>query len=173
MGASTMSNSPESEKLTTDQEELFEAARVSAGALRKTFENHWVAIGKAVVEARRIAKQIGGRDTFKLLIEQQGLSEIVDKSTASRLLKIMDELPKILEWRESLPHEEKLAWTSPSAIVKHYPSFLPRNKVKRICQQFEPTAKADVIAGVLVNALTPSKASAVARQILELLKKKP
>ena len=49
-----------------------------------------------------------------LIIAQQGLENIVDKSTASRLERIMAEEEKVKQWYEALTAKEKLAWNAPT-----------------------------------------------------------
>jgi hypothetical protein len=108
--------------VSPEQAMLFENARAAVSVLKRSFEA-WLTIGRAVVEARAIANDRGGRNTFMLLIEQQGLSDIVNKSTATRLERIMDpeNLPRVVEWHASLTLTEQIAWCAPTTVFKHCP----------------------------------------------------
>lgn len=120
----TRSNAPETTNLTTEEDKVFEDARVAANTIKdcaiKTFEAWIEVIGPAVVLAREIAnRQTGRSNIFMRVIEQQALGDILDKSTASRLEKIMAKLPEVLAWRETLTEKQKIAWSAPTTIVKH------------------------------------------------------
>jgi hypothetical protein len=117
-------NAPESGALTLEEVTIFENARQAVVTLKKTFET-WTVIGMAVDAARKRADRVGGRQTFMRLIEQQGLRPIVDKSTASRLLRIMDALPEVMAWRQTLTARQQVDWAAPTAVMKHCPLFRP------------------------------------------------
>jgi hypothetical protein len=197
--AAVSTNAPESEAVTLDDTAVFDAAREAIMLLKKTFET-WLVIGKAVVRARDIADRRGDRQTFMRLIEQQGLSKIVDKSTASRLLRIMDpeNLPEIMRWHQSLTEKQQYAWAAPTAIMKHCPVFaVPKGeqgepkpsafrqlreahmavlqenhrlKQREDGDRFKPTDTAEDIATVLVSMFSPNKAQTIARLLLAKLK---
>jgi hypothetical protein len=107
--------------------DIFEAAKEAAGLLKKTFE-HWLVIGKAVTVAREIADREGGRQTFMRLIEQQGLGKVVDKATASRLLRIMRNLDAVRAWRETLTEGQQIDWAGPRSICRRCPALKPPPK---------------------------------------------
>jgi hypothetical protein len=115
-------NAPESEALSLDDAAVFEAARSAATLLKKTFET-WVTIGRAVVRARQIADQRGGGKTFMRLIHQQGLGPVVPKATASRLERIMAQLPGVEEWRLTLTVKQQIEWASPSSVCSRCPAL--------------------------------------------------
>lgn len=121
-----MTNAPESEAITLADMAVFEAARSAVILLKKTFET-WVTIGRAVVRARDIANirggGRGGNRIFMRLIEQQGLGKVVDKATASRLEKIMAQLPEVTKWHETLTTREQIDWAAPTTIMKRCPVF--------------------------------------------------
>jgi hypothetical protein len=116
------SNAPESEALALGDIQIFEAARSAIGLLKKTFDT-WITIGRAVVRARDIADRRGGGKTFMRLIEQQGLGRIVDKATASRLERIMERLPEVTAWHETLTEKQRIDWAAPTTIIKRCPVF--------------------------------------------------
>jgi hypothetical protein len=197
---SDRSNATESEAMTLDDNEVFEDARQAATQLKRTFPN-WMVIGKAVVLARDIADRCGGGKTFMLLIEQQGLGRIVDKTTASKLLRIMAELPAVTAWHETLTEKQKIDWAAPTTILKRCPVFAKpkpdddgeqkltpaekdRMKLARLIEEnhklkqrddgdrFKPTDTADDIATVLVGMFSSTKAQDIARRMLAKLKEK-
>ena len=188
-------NAPESEALGLGDIEVFEAARSAVALLKKTFDT-WVMIGRAVARARTIANERGGGKTFMRLIEQQGLAKIVDKATASRLERIMDNLWEVTKWHEGLTERQKIDWSAPTTVIKRCPVFtkpkpaketlspMPQLKQANIVLQEEnhqlkqredgdrwkPTDTAQDIARVMVDTLSPSKVKDVAKHMLEMLK---
>jgi hypothetical protein len=90
----------------------------------------WVAIGRAVVQAQEISDTLKRekrkewrRTTFQSLIEQAGLARVVDKSTATRLKKIMAKLPDVYKWYETLTERQKILYAAPTTILKYCPAF--------------------------------------------------
>lgn len=121
--AGRMTNATESMWLTADDRVLFDNARSALVAIKKTFEM-WIVIGEAVVRARQIADERGGRWTFQRLLEQQGLNEIAGgKASISRLEKIMARLPEVQEWRAILTARERIDWAAPNTVFKRCPVF--------------------------------------------------
>ena len=190
-------NAPESEALTLADAEIFEAARVAVSSLKKTFEL-WIVIGAAVVRARKIADERGGRKTFERLLEQQGLSRVLgDKATWTRLLAIMKERAAVEAWRATLTEKQQIDWAAPSTIFKRCPVFQKPEPAKEIEKkpglrevnaslQEENHAlkgklkdavdlnqdKADDIARTIVSSISATRAEAIARAILKELKVK-
>lgn len=111
-----------SDAVTLDDTVVFENARQAILTLKKTFET-WTVIGKAVVRARNIADVRGGGKTFMRLIEQQGLGRVISKSTASMLLRVMAELPKVTAWHETLTERQQIDWAAPMTIIRRCPVF--------------------------------------------------
>jgi hypothetical protein len=197
--ANWRSNSPESEALTSADVVVFDNARQAVDTLKKTFQT-WVVIGEAVVRARDIADRRGGGKTFMRLIEQQGLGRIINKTTASTLLRIMDELPGITAWRKTLTEKQQIDWAAPTTILKRCPVFAkpkpdPANKPPskaeqtqielakaleenhRLKQQqredgdrFKTSDTARDIASTMIGMFSPSKAGEIAKLMLDLLK---
>jgi hypothetical protein len=118
-------NQPESFALTREEEQIFDNARNAVGELRKTFET-WIVIARGVEAANKRADNIGGKRAFMRVLEQQRLYSALGekdasvKSTASRLLKILENLPEIEAWRASLSDYQRIHWASPTAIDKHF-----------------------------------------------------
>jgi hypothetical protein len=121
-------NAPESTNLTREENQIFEAGRAAASSLAKTFEL-WVTIARAVELARVKADRIGTRQAFQRILEQQGLAGVLgrswasQKSTANKLLKILDHLPEVEMWRASLSLPERINWAAPTTVYKHCPVF--------------------------------------------------
>jgi hypothetical protein len=107
---------------TQEENTLFEAARQAVTLLKKTFDT-WVVIGKAVAAARAKADRMGGGKTFRRILERQHLARVVPPATATRLLKIIENLPAVTTWHSGLSEERQIAWASPSAVMKHCPAL--------------------------------------------------
>jgi hypothetical protein len=141
------SNAPESEAVSLDDATVFEAARSAVVVLKKTFET-WVVIGKAVVRARDIADRRGGGKTFMRLIEQQGLGRVVNKATASTLLRIMDRLGEVTTWHQTLTDRQQIDWAAPTTILKRCPVFA-KPKPDDAAPKFRPVALDIAVDSVL------------------------
>jgi hypothetical protein len=114
-------SAPESGNLSQDEIVDVEAGLTAMRSLHKTFDL-WVAVGRAVVTLRGKADRMGGRQTFRRLLDQQGFGDL-DKATATRLLQILDRLAEVIPWHESLPAKQRREWASPSTVFKHCPVF--------------------------------------------------
>jgi hypothetical protein len=144
-------NSPESDSVTLDDHAVFEAARNAVTLLKKTFET-WIVIGKAIVRARDIADRRGGGKTFMRLIEQQGLAPLVNKTTASNLLRIMEQLPEVTKWHETLTDKQQIDWAAPTTILKRCPVFI-HPEVESDNSEEKPLTKAKQTELELAKAL--------------------
>jgi hypothetical protein len=119
----TRTNAPESEAMTLEEVEVFEAARQAAAYLRRSYEK-WVDIGKAVMLARDMANRWGGGTRMiRRIIEQQNLGSIVDGPEVSRLLRIMPRIEEVNAWRATPTDRQKVDWASPQTIIKRCPIF--------------------------------------------------
>jgi hypothetical protein len=185
-------NAPESEALSLEEATAFENACQAAATLKRTLEN-WLVIGKSVMIARKIADRRPGRKTFMRVIEQQGLAKIVDKSTASRLERIMaagesaqgdnvasdadgkatDRLGFADHDLQALPGvRQAKARQLRQAITLGSPQAGQRRSARgelsiataRGCDRFKVDDTADDIATVLVGMFTPHKAADIARR---------
>ena len=142
-------NQPESFNLTREEEQIFDNARHAVGELRKTFET-WLVIARGVEAASKRADRNPGKRAFLRVLEQQGLYSALGekdssvKSTASRLLKILENLPEIEAWRKSRSDYERIHWASPTAIEKHFFQDREREAKRRngVEEQEGPSAKA-------------------------------
>lgn len=109
--------------LTTEERTVVNAAHEAMVALKRTFE-HWTMIGRGLMALRNKADRMGGRKTFDRLREQAGLGpEHLDKAIVSRLFRVMEELPAVETWRQTLTGKQQFDWASPGAVVKHCPVF--------------------------------------------------
>jgi hypothetical protein len=76
-------------------------------------------IGRA--EVVNTIKASGGTYSLRMTawLKTQGFDSI-DKGVRSRLLDIIDELPKVQAWRETLPVEQRLKCNHPNSIWRKY-----------------------------------------------------
>jgi hypothetical protein len=147
-------NAPESANFSKQDQQVFEAARAAAASLAKTFEL-WATIARAVELAKAKAEKIGTRNAFRRILEQQGLAGVLgsrwesQKSTASKLLKILDRLPEIEEWRSTLTPYQRVNWAAPTTVYKHCPIFMieqdqnEEEENKELAEMFGGPADAD------------------------------
>jgi len=119
----TRSNAPESEAMTLEETEVFEAARQAAAHLRRSHEK-WVDIGRAVILARDMANRRGGSTRMiRRIIEQQGLGTVVTGPDVSRLLRIMPQIEEVTAWRATLTDRQRIDFASPTTILRRCPAF--------------------------------------------------
>jgi hypothetical protein len=118
----TRTNAPESEAITLEETEIFEAARRAVADLKTSYER-WIVIGRAVVLARDMANRRGGSSKMvKRIIEQQELGFITGPDV-SRLLRIMPRIEEVTAWRATLTDRQRYDWASPQSILKRCPIF--------------------------------------------------
>ena len=121
-------NQPECSNLTSEEERLFENARQEVAKVKKTFEA-WMVIARGVEAARKRADRFQGKKVFERILTQQGIDEVLGnkpatvKSTATRLLKILEHETEVSAWRSKLSGWERVQWASPTAVYKHCPVF--------------------------------------------------
>ena len=123
-------NQPESGALSSHEQATLEAGRAAWASLRKTFEQ-WTAIGKAIKVLRDKADRDGRRQTFKILMRQQGFSmegrpedgRVLQKARVTRLLHIMEHLAEVQTWHAGLSPFQQVEWSSPDAVYRHCPVF--------------------------------------------------
>lgn len=96
---------------------------------KRTFEA-WITIGKGIRILRQRADRIGGRKTFHRLLAEQGfrvdgpkLERQFDKTSATRLLQVMEQETEVRIWHQELTPLEQAEWASPNAILRHCPIF--------------------------------------------------
>jgi hypothetical protein len=191
-------NAPELGALSFEEHASVEAARGAYMMLKKTFES-WITILKGLETLHHKAERLGGRKTFQRLREQAGLGEkAIPKATVTRGFQIMEQLPKVIEWRQTLTERQQYEWASPSAVFKHCPLFkkdgarksemsaMAKMKQANIMLQeenhrlkqrddgdrFKPADTAKDIAVVIVGTFTASKSEQIARNVLQMLKGK-
>jgi hypothetical protein len=116
-------NAPESQGLTLEEVEIFEAARQADRELKKSYDKWIVITGRAVVLARAIAdRRGGGLKMVNQILEQQELGSVTGPNV-SRLLRIMPQIKEVIAWRAVLTDRQKFDWASPQSILKHCPVF--------------------------------------------------
>jgi hypothetical protein len=121
-------NQPESRNLTIEEIRIFENARLAVDTIKKTFET-WMVIARGVMAARERADRLGGKQAFERILEQQGIRAALGnttasvKSTATNLLRILENLPEVESWRKELGTWEQVHWSSPTSVYKHCPLF--------------------------------------------------
>jgi len=119
-----------STSFSASEDETLEAARAAwAGLSKRSFEG-WIAIGRGIRILRRRADQLGGRNTFQRLMAEQGFrmdgpkpERQFDKTTASRLLLVMEQETEVRIWHQQLTPVQQAEWASPNAILRHCPIF--------------------------------------------------
>src|SRR5258708_39100579 len=94
--------------LSFDEAQKVDAARDAFAALKKTFD-HWVIIGVGLQTLKAKAERLNlGRATFKNLREQAGLGKkVITDATVTRLLAIVDNLPKVIKWHQDLEDKQQ------------------------------------------------------------------
>jgi hypothetical protein len=195
----TISNAPESEAITSDDYAVFEAARENVLILKKTFAM-WLTIGKAVVRARDIADRRGGGKTFMRLLEQQGLGEVIDKSTASNLLRVREDEREVRVWHATLTSKQQIEWAAPRTILRRCPVFKTpaetvgdkpptkgekdrmalaqvieeNERLKKLADNsiFAPTDTVEDMTTAILANVSADKAERLARSILDRIKHK-
>ena len=86
-------------------------------------------IARGVEAARKRADRFKGKKVFERILTQQGIDEVLGntpatvKSTATRLLKILEHEAEVIAWRSKLSAWERMQWASPTAVYKHCPVF--------------------------------------------------
>jgi hypothetical protein len=172
---------------------------------RGAFED-WIAIGKAFqvgrtkcMQAAQTNEPTGKRYSREMekWLEAHGFGDI-DKADRSNLLKCVENLPAIKQWRSTLTKNERFKFNHPTTVWRRWkaktqvpnpkkPSAWAKEKAANIELQEEnyrlkreiergggdlwtPQDTADDIATVMVVKLTPHKAECVARAILKKLK---
>ena len=111
-------NAPTS--LSTFEDAALEAARAEWAALKKRTFTSWMAIGKGIRILRLRADRLGGRKTFQRLMAEQGFridgpksERQFDKTTATRLLQVMEQETEVRIWHQQLTPMQQAEWRHP------------------------------------------------------------
>jgi hypothetical protein len=127
-GVNRHHNAPTS--LSAFEDEALEAARTEWAALKKRTFASWMIVGKGIRTLRQRADRLGGRKTFQRLMAEQGFridgpksERQFDKTTAVRLLQVMEQETEVRIWHDQLPSAQQADWASPNAILRHCPIF--------------------------------------------------
>lgn len=122
-------NQPETGALSLAEHASVEAGRLAMTSLHKTLDL-WMAIARAVKVLSDKADRIGGRQTFKRLMAQNGFrmdggphEKVIDKGVVSKLLNILDHEVEVVTWYASLTPKQKREWAAPTTVYKHCPTF--------------------------------------------------
>jgi hypothetical protein len=110
-------NAPED--FTDDQRKQLDSGREALSSLKRTFEDYWIPIARALrILNDKANAEIGRKrraDTFKRLKEEQGFGAI-DGATVSRLIKIVEHEAEVRAWRDTLTPQERINWASPGSV---------------------------------------------------------
>jgi hypothetical protein len=132
--------------LLPEEVAAFDRARIAMAELVRSFES-WIAIGEAVaagdaaVQRMGLESQKARANAFYDLMAERGLDAIVNRKQASMLTKlrtIMEHLPEVRSWRETLTEKERLAWASPVTVWLKCTHFHP---AKPPALQVRPTVR--------------------------------
>jgi hypothetical protein len=130
---SALTNAPESQDLSPEDEALFEAARTAVAGVKRTYEDYWRPLAKMAVRARELADlergKKGSGKAFRRILDQQGLGAI-KTATANKLVKMGKKLDEVDAWREPLTPNEKFEWAGLSSILARCPALAPEPKSK-------------------------------------------
>jgi hypothetical protein len=125
-------------EMSPEEREKFDAALAAVTRIKATFED-WVIIGRATVAARKHADRVGGPKAFQTILAEQRIMPPLDKSEISRLEKVMARLPGVLEWRETLAENQRIAWAAPRSVINHCPVFKIEKEKRRGATPKKPT----------------------------------
>ena len=113
--------------------------------IKKTFET-WMVIARGVEAARKRADTFKDRKkSFERILEAQGLSAVLGKtpssvhSTSVRLLKILENELEVMAWRRTITSWERLQWSGPTTIYKHFPKFKAERETSAKDKPHNPT----------------------------------
>lgn len=100
--------------------------------------NDWIKIAEALAVGRAACMRLGGCNSpfgsrynalMRQWLQERGLQEIAGQER-HKALAVLDELPAILEWRETLTDEQRRRLNHPSAILGHFKRHQRGNVVK-------------------------------------------
>src|SRR5215472_1427689 len=120
-------NQPETGVLRMAELAAVEDGRTAITALQKTLDL-WLAVAAAIKVLRDKADRLGGRQTFKRLMAQNGFSmegrdKVIDKGLVSHLLDVLAHKAEVVAWHAKLSPKQQREWAAPSTIKKHCPIF--------------------------------------------------
>jgi hypothetical protein len=203
LGGTTEAN--QSVRFSSSEDADLEAAREACFTLKRSF-SAWLTVGKGIGILRQRADRLGGRKTFARLMAEQGFrmdgpkaERQFTKSTATRLLQVMERKHEVVEWHQRLPPVQQIAWASPDAIIRHCPVFAKPKEGEPKPSPFAQLREANIglqeqlhrarqeikrgggdlwnkddrpedIANIMLSKLSRAKAERVARAMLAALK---
>jgi hypothetical protein len=162
---------------TAEEQEVLATGRRASKNLRRSTFDDWVCVGRAILLIRKRADaSVTGkraRDVRrKALLTEYGFGWF-SSAGSSRLLRVMEKLPEVLAWRETLSEFERMRWASPQAVFLKCPTFGQVNATPRI--QTRAMSVRDLLhlpsakAAQLIFDRAPAKAWALRRALDELL----
>jgi hypothetical protein len=90
----------------------------------------WIQVGNAFLECRNVAMREAKKNTpfgpkytaaYARLLKHYKLADMLkDKSDRARLIDMIENLPAVMEWRQSLSPDERRRYTHPTTIMRHY-----------------------------------------------------
>jgi hypothetical protein len=121
-------NEPEIGAIIAEEDRLIADARKAGVEIQKTTQKTfeaWIALGRGVRAARNRADRIKGKKVFEHILAQEGLAKFLGntvvsiRSTATRLLKILEHEAAVMLWRAGLSDYERQQWCSPQSVCSN------------------------------------------------------
>jgi hypothetical protein len=158
--------------LSPEETICVEQARAALARMKQTFAG-WVAVAHALKALETKAARMGGR-TFERLCEREGFgSDVLNRGRIWKLRQILERLPAVEAWRNTLTDKQRFKWASPESTLRYCPLFAKPKLARAAKPHIEPTDSAEDIATVLVGMFLPRKSEAIARAVLAKLKERP
>ena len=138
-----------------DRSEIINAARAAWRHLKsddKTDFQYWLKIGAALKLGREECLRTAGTNrpsgkryakTMNEWLKREHLGDI-DQGDRSRLLELMDNLPAISEWRETLTQTERLRLNHPSSVLRKWQKATQRPEPRTNAQSQRTRGRARV-----------------------------
>jgi hypothetical protein len=107
---------------TLSPEEIIcvEQAREALARMKQTFAG-WVAVARALKALETKAARMSGR-TFARLCEREGFgSDVLNRGRIWKLRQILERLPAVEAWRNTLSAKQQFKWASPESVLRYCP----------------------------------------------------
>jgi hypothetical protein len=125
-------NQPEIGAIIAEEDRLFENSRKAGVEIQKATQRAfkaWMTFALGVRAARNRADRLKGKKVFEHILAQERLDKVLGntpasiKSTASRLLKILEHEAAVMLWRAGLSDYERMQWSSPASVCSRCPAL--------------------------------------------------
>ena len=125
-------NEPEIGAIIAEEDRLIADARKAGVEIQKTTQKTfeaWITLALGVRAARNRADRIKGKKVFEHILAREGLAKFLGntpgsiKSTATRLLKILEHEAEVMLWRAGLSDYERMQWSSPASVCSRCPAL--------------------------------------------------